>query len=184
MKVEEWRPIIGYKGSYEVSDYGRVKSLDRYIQIQAYSGGNQYQKQFNSSAKTVFRKGRVLKPKDYKGYKSVDLSGKPCKVHRLVAQAFIPNPKNKPNINHIDNNPSNNNSSNLEWCTQKENMQHAVKQNRMINGERISTSKLSEDDVRKIRNSFLPTRELVKIYNVHRRHILRIKRSIQWKHIT
>lgn len=183
MTIEEWRPVAGYEGSYEVSNMGRIKSLDRYITVQSHVGGNQYQKHFDAPAKTVFRKGRVLKPKDYRGYKSVNLGRKSFKVHRLVAQAFIPNPKNKPNINHIDNNPGNNVCFNLEWCTQKENMQHAVRQNRMINGEKVSTAKLSEGDIRKIRSSSLPTRELVKIYNVHRRHISRIKRNIQWKHI-
>ena len=65
-------------------------------------------------------------------------------LHRLIAEYFIPNPQNKPYINHIDNNPSNNNILNLEWCTQKENMQHAAKQNRLNNNRKYDYSKIMD----------------------------------------
>ena len=65
-------------------------------------------------------------------------------LHRLVAEYFIPNPQNKPYINHIDNNPSNNNIQNLEWCTQKEKMQHASKQNRLSNNRKYDYSKIMD----------------------------------------
>lgn len=182
-KKEVWKPIVGYEGLYEVSDMGRVRSLDRKIKIESYKGGNQHQKRFEVSYKIIFRKGVILKDRYQKNYSSVQLCGKSFKVHRLVASTFIPNPLNKLEVNHIDNNPGNNNISNLEWVTRSENIQHAVRQNRMINGERNWQAKLTEDDVRKIRKSILPTKELVKIYNVHRRQIYRIKRRLQWKHI-
>ena len=96
---EEWRPVVGYDGLYEVSNFGSVKSLN-------------YRRK-----KTVEK----LKPADKNGYKTVLLSkngiSKTFFVHRLVAFSFIENPNNYPSINHKDENPSNNVVSNLEWCT-------------------------------------------------------------------
>lgn len=77
------------------------------------------------------RSTRLLKDCDCAGYRQVGLSAnghsKSVKVHRLVALAFIPNPQNKPDVNHKDGNKANNCLSNLEWCTEKENVQHAVR---------------------------------------------------------
>lgn len=103
MEKEIWKPIKGFEGSYEVSNYGNVRSLDRMVKCL-----NGYE----------HRNGKMLKPhKNKKGYMSVSLGKNNQKlVHRLVAEAFVPNPDNLPIINHIDENPSNNFSSNLEWC--------------------------------------------------------------------
>ena len=113
---EEWRAIPGYEGYYEVSSLGNVRSLDK--EIKANLVNNEY----------VNRPGRLLKQKEVKGYKTVslcvDYEATTWRVHRLVAMAFIPNPDSKPQVNHIDGNPSNNCVSNLEWCTAKENQWH------------------------------------------------------------
>lgn len=121
--VEEWRDIKGFEGFYKVSSLGRVKSLDRVV----FAGEN---------ANHLFAhlNERILKPKDRlshngeKVYKQVTLhrDGVPtfCSVHRLVAQAFIPNPNNYPCVNHKDENPSNNCYINLEWCTYKYNNEY------------------------------------------------------------
>lgn len=108
MEKEEWRDIQGYEGYYQVSNLGRVRSLDKYVK--------------NYISGFALRKGMVLKGKsDKDGYKYVTLSKyskkKTYRIHRLVAQAFLQNPNNYQIINHKDENPSNNNVDNLEWCT-------------------------------------------------------------------
>lgn len=103
MKKEVWKPVVGYEGLYEVSDQGRVRSLPR--------------KHCN---------GCILKPeKDKKGYLRIGLSKNSIqetkKVHRLVAEAFIPNPDNLPQINHKSEIKDQNNVENLEWVDNKTN---------------------------------------------------------------
>ena len=116
MPEEDWRAIPGYEGYYEVSSLGEVRSLNK--EIKANLVNNEY----------VNRPGRILKQKEIKGYKTVslcvDYEATTWRVHRLVAMAFIPNPDNKPQVNHIDGNPANNCVNNLEWCTAKENQWH------------------------------------------------------------
>lgn len=97
IEIEEFREVVGFEGLYEVSNYGRVR-----------------------------RNGRILKPwKNRKGYLHVDLSKNGIRrkalIHRLVAQSFIPNPNNYPEINHKDENKTNNAVDNLEWCTREYN---------------------------------------------------------------
>ena len=110
---EEWRPVKGYEGLYEVSNLGRVKTLQR-----VYHCGNHH------SYRMVDE--HIMKPVKIKGgYLRIALSNG-CKrsshlIHRLVAEAFIQNPDNLPTINHKDCNPSNNFVDNLEWCSQQYN---------------------------------------------------------------
>lgn len=110
--IEIWKNVLGYEGLYQVSNLGRVKSLCR----KTRSGNISY-------------KVRILKAGLTDGYERVVLTKyglrNTKKVHRLVAQAFIPNPENKPQVNHIDFNRSNNIVTNLEWSTQLENNRHS-----------------------------------------------------------
>ena len=100
---EIFKDIKGFEGLYQISNFGNVKSLKRNIILKPSSNGKGY-----------------LHIILYKNCKS-----KVGRIHRLVAQAFIPNPENKPQINHIDGNKSNNNVNNLEWVTNSENQKHA-----------------------------------------------------------
>lgn len=124
--MEDWKPIKGYEGKYEVSSFGRVKSLSRTV----------YTVWRNGEEGTYFQEGRILALKEctrnnkgYQTYKQVCLSdnGKHeyCLVHRLVAEAFIPKVPGKNFVNHIDGNKHNNCVDNLERVTQKENVRHS-----------------------------------------------------------
>lgn len=113
MENEIWKDIPGYIGKYQASNLGRIKSLSRRINSKALNG-------------------RVIKERILKHYtkpnkyQSIDLGQRNTRsIHRLVAMAFLPNPLNKPCVNHIDGNPSNNKVENLEWCTYSENELHS-----------------------------------------------------------
>ena len=102
-------------------------------------------------------------------------------VHRLVAGMFIPNPDNKPQVNHIDGDKRNPNHINLEWVTQKENIKHAKKINLYMNkGEKNPASKLKFKEVREIKSSPLGYKSLAKLYNCSPNNIRLIKKEITW----
>lgn len=104
--MEKWKVIPEYT-DYEVSNKGKIRNKKGQI-IKAFDNGRGYLKLYLWKDRT--------KKNEY--------------VHRIVAMAFIPNPENKPFINHIDNNPLNNNADNLEWCTPKENSDWMISQER------------------------------------------------------
>ena len=120
---EEWRDIAGYEGCYQVSNLGRVKSLERTF--------------IDKRKHKQHIKERILKPQPCRdGYLQVFLCNSSDKkknfsVHRLVCGAFLENPENKPCVNHIDEDKTNNTASNLEWCTYKENSNHGTRNARM-----------------------------------------------------
>lgn len=113
MPEEIWKDIPGYEGLYQVSDLGKVRSLDRVI---IYKNGQRH-----------FYRGMILSPgKNISGYLNIRLgsNGRETGVHRLVAEAFIPNPDKKQDVNHINGDKADNRAKNLEWCTRAENMNH------------------------------------------------------------
>lgn len=116
--MEVWKDIKGYEGYYQVSNLGRVKSVNRRVVN-------------HKSGSTRFTEGIILSPCDNgNGYLVVSLrkdgKRKNAYMHRIVAEAFVENRENKPNINHKDYNTKNNVATNLEWCTQKENVAYSV----------------------------------------------------------
>lgn len=108
--MEIWKDVEGHN-LYEINNFGEIRNK---------------------------KTGKILKQTiSNSGYCRVVLNSKPFSVHRLVATAFIPNPQNKPCVNHIDNNKTNNSLENLEWVTHKENMEWASIQGRMKPGEEL-----------------------------------------------
>lgn len=116
-QTEIWKDIPGYEGLYQASSFGRFKALDK-----IYYCGNPSTKRFKAAHIMKFGFHRL-------GYLTITLmknaKSKHFYAHNLTAKVFIPNPRNKKEINHIDGNKQNNHISNLEWSTRSENIQHA-----------------------------------------------------------
>lgn len=138
--IEEWRDIVGYEGRYKVSNMGKVISLN-----------------YSHTGKQKELKQSVLSS----GYYAVNLRNggkvKLCTVHRLVANAFLPNPNKYKEVNHINENTKDNRVENLEWCEQSDNMKHAYKNGLQIPSENqrkaiINTNKLKQKKVCQIKD--------------------------------
>lgn len=178
--TEEWKDIPGYEGLYQVSTTGIVKSYDK-IRFD-------YRHPINGR----LYKSIILRPLKLREYVGVRLTRNykeaTYPIHRLVALTFIPNPSNKPYVNHIDFNTLNNNVTNLEWCTQLENVHHTMKHGRMITprGEQNGHAKIKDKQVMKIvkmHRSGMTTTDIAKIFKVHRCSIGSIVFGRSFKHI-
>ena len=157
---EIWKNIKGYKNKYVISNFGRVKSLSRKV----WNGHNFFQSK--EKILKTYSKARL-------GYVVVSLSKKnkrkTKRIHRLVAQAFIENSNNKPQINHKNGIKTDNKAVNLEWCTAHENLHHAWKTNLLTQTK--YKRKLSKQKVLEIRKKYIPWKysiyKLSKEYNIH-----------------
>ena len=162
---EIWKDIKGYEGLYQVSNFGRVKSLDKTIKTKRY---------------TRLMKGKMFKVRlDCRGYPVTELvkNGfrKTFKIHRLVALNFIPiNQPEKLTVNHIDSNKKNNKPENLEWCTLEQNMKHAYE-------NKLKFRKYSDETIKEIRdlykNTSLTQKEIGNIYGINKSYIGSIVRN-------
>jgi|LGVE01.1.fsa_nt_gb hypothetical protein len=186
MSKEIWRDIPNYELFYQVSNFGRIKSLPRKI--------------LKSDNKHQTLKGVVLTPVLTNRYHIVSLSKcgvrKTYRVHRLVALTFIPNPENKPQINHRDFITTNNAIDNLEWCTASENALHSVKYNKNRNYYREHNHKLKKKVVQlSLNNVVIKVWEslysIQKTLNIHKSNVGKVCKGKQhtaggfkWKYIT
>lgn len=172
------KEIQGYPG-YLVTDTGEIISTERRWKKRT---GKLY---------VVSRRHTIQQGKFWTGYKKVSITNENGKrdtlsVHRLVAKAFIPNPENKPQVNHIDGNKENNVVSNLEWVTHKDNIQHAVKHG-LKNGKPGEThpmAKVTEAEViemiSEIKNG-ATNKELGLKYNLNSQYVSLIRHKKRWK---
>ena len=159
--MEQWKIVQDFE-NYLISNLGNVKTVN------------------GKPKKIVY---------DNKGYGRVELwknnKGRKFRVHRLVAEAFIPNPLGKEQVNHIDGNKKNNCVSNLEWVSPKENIRHAIENNlsSIKYGSKNLSSKLKEEDVKYIRENAgidKSVRELSEIYKVSTTTIYNIINYKKW----
>lgn len=164
--LEVWVDIKGYEGLYKVSNLGRVIALKK-THLSGYV----------ESSRAEFMPTQIVSEKGYLFVflKSAEGITKKVKVHRLVATHFIENPFNKPEVNHKDGNKINNHILNLEWCTRKENMEHASLSGFIKKGVDNSRSKVTMEQVLEIQNSTDSTRVLAKRYGIGKSCAARIK---------
>lgn len=184
---EEWRPIVGYEGLYEASSLGRLRSIDREVSYKHRWGGKTTMKLIGCILWLHTRK------KDRRPIVTLSKNGilRTHTVHRLVCGAFYPNPFSLPEVNHLDGNPENNRSDNLEWCTHADNHNHA-KRNGLLGykahfGEDNGFSKLTAMQVLEIRRKYRPRKVtvlmLAKEYGVSESAISNVLTNKRWKHL-
>lgn len=168
----------GFEGFYKINRKGEIKSVER-----------QYPHTRNPNI-LVTKKEKFLKSKtSNKGYKQISL----CKegkvfykvVHRLVAEAFILNPENKPEVNHKNGKKWDNRKVNLEWITSLQNKRHACKNKLNAYGEKCNLSKLTEKQVTKLRKlkGKYKVKDLAKMFGITRLTVYRILKGKLWKQL-
>lgn len=176
VEPEIWKDIEGYDGWYQVSNKGRVRSW-----------------RYGSPKKGRRSKPHIMKTDSPERYNRARLTNngdrKMESVHRLVAKAFIPNPDNKPQVNHKNGNRRDNREENLEWVTAKENAEHASCNGLLpdCRGSKHSQSKFTEDEVLEIRAAYklgcFTQKEIAKAYDVSKHVVHYIVNRKSWKHI-
>jgi hypothetical protein len=182
MKKENWKPINGYLGYYEISDLGRVKSLaKKWI---AGKGVVMYK----SETFLVFSKVKARNGVYYHITLCVDKVKKSLRINRLVAEHFCFKPKGCNVVNHLDLDTTNNRADNLEWTTTLKNVRYSWEHGnkKALQGENHGCSKLREQDVKEIRRlsaTGMLHKEICSRFNVSRTNVTLIVNNKRWKHI-
>lgn len=152
-KEEIWKDVVGYEGLYKVSNKGRLYSIKRKRKMNPTTSKNGYKRvklYTNGKFKTVF-------------------------VHRIVATAFLDNPENYPVVNHLDENKLNNNVENLQWCTQKQNVNHGTGQQRRTEAVKMLVKQYTLDG--QYIATYKSAVDLQELYGFHQSAISRVCRG-------
>lgn len=166
---EQWKDLFGQESLYSISDQGRIFCKKR---AKYYVFSEKYKQRYKRAC-LVGINGSVF-------YAS---------VHRLVAEAFISNPNNKPQVNHINGNKHDNRVENLEWCTSKENNEHSHRTGLAViaKGNQLPQTKLTKEQVLEIRAKYIPNvygrERLARDYNVSITAIRQVIKRTSWKHV-
>lgn len=175
MNAEEWRAVVGYEGKYEVSSQGAVRALYREQEFMARWG----------VARMRFPAKNCLLSTSTNGYKYVtlskDASGRKHLVHRLVMAAF--EGESQLQVNHKDGDKTNNFFSNLEYCTSLQNLRHCIDVLGKKRGAGSGSAKVTEDEVRAIREDRRILREIAADYGITLQAVHLIKKRKNWGHL-
>lgn len=176
--MEEWRPVVGFEGWYEVSDQGRVRSLDRQIRIAGRWGP-----EVRTYAGKVLRQSWMGTSR----YLGVTLSrnGKieTHPVHRLVLEAFAGARPDGYEARHLNCENSDNRASNLVWGSRSDNREDSRQNGSLAVGERIAQHKLTEEQVIAIRQSSARSADVAAVYGISMKQIGRVRRKENWRHV-
>lgn len=184
MGNEIWLPVQGFEYFYHVSNFGRIKALERKEIFPCMFNGT----------KIGIRKERIMAPRVHTGgYHRVSLgfgNRKDYYIHRIVASAFIPNPGNLPMINHKNGIKNDNRVDNLEWCTAKQNINHAIDtglldryRNRGVKNGSAILDELQATVILSCKGHLRP-KQVASYFNVHRSVIDAIYSRKSWRHIS
>jgi hypothetical protein len=174
-EIELWKPVVGFEGTYEISNFGRARSVDRSV-TQMHGHGHVYTRRL---------KGVMLKHVvSSHGYPAVNLPklGPVC-VHILVLTAFVGACPDGQRCLHWDGNKLNPRLGNLRWGTQKENMEDASRHGTLIRGVTVGGAKLDDEKVRVIKHSGRSSRDLSQAFGVSRGAINAVRRGRNWGHV-
>jgi hypothetical protein len=177
--TELWKAISGFPG-YEVSNIGRVRSIDRLVRVMQ-----------NGTPSVRRYRGRVLKQTRVRAYWQIVLckeeENKTCLVHRLVARAFLPKPtRGRDNVRHKDDDGGNNKIGNLEWGSQQDNIDDKVKRGRHPRGEDSARASMTATEVKRIKkmlSSGARICDISDLVGIPRQTIQNIKRGDTWVHV-
>jgi hypothetical protein len=166
--MENWQDIPGYEGIYQISDLGRVKSLSR----------------VDCNGRPIRERIRKAKPRPYPAVTLLkDGVSETRRVHRMVLEAFVGPRPDGTECRHLNGEKLDNRLVNLAWGTPEENTADTVKHGARVVGERTYNAKLREDDVREIRRSRLPLKELTAIYGISQAQASRVRNGSRWAHV-